>query len=136
MAGEGNIHDHVAMIDADAFTPMDSALIVTGEVRDVTGTPFDFRQPTAIGARINSDDEQIRAGGGYDHNFVLNGEPGTLRLAARVSEPGSRAGVGGADNRAGCAVLYGQPDGGSKHGQRRKGLSSPRRVLSGDAAFS
>ena len=75
------------MIDADAFTPMDGALIVTGEVRDVTGTPFDFRQPTAIGARINADDEQIRMGGGYDHNFVLNGAPGTLRLAARVSEP-------------------------------------------------
>lgn len=87
LAGEGNIHDHVAMIDADAFTPMDDALIVTGEVRDVTGTPFDFRQPTAIGARINADDEQIRFGGGYDHNFVLNGEPGTLRLAARVTEP-------------------------------------------------
>ena len=87
LAGEGNIHDHVAMIDADAFTPMDGALIVTGEVRDVTGTPFDFRQPTAIGARINADDEQIRMGGGYDHNFVLNGAPGTLRLAARVSEP-------------------------------------------------
>ena len=89
LAGQGTILDHVAMIDADAFTPMDSTLIPTGELRDVTGTPFDFRQPTAIGARINADDDQIRKGGGYDHNFVLNGAPGTLRLAARVTEPSS-----------------------------------------------
>lgn len=89
LAGQGSILDHVAMIDADAFTPMDSALITTGEIRDVTGTPFDFRQPTAIGARIDADDEQIRAGSGYDHNFVLNGAADTLRLAARVSEPDS-----------------------------------------------
>ena len=89
LAGHGAILDHVATIDADAFTPMDRALIPTGELRDVTGTPFDFRQPIAIGARINADDEQIRMGGGYDHNFVLNGAPGALRLAARVSEPSS-----------------------------------------------
>ena len=89
LAGRGTILDHMAMIDADAFTPMDSTLIPTGELRDVTGTPFDFRQPTAIGARIDADDEQIRFGGGYDHNFVLNGAPGTLRLVARVTEPTS-----------------------------------------------
>ena len=86
LAGRGAILDHVAMIDADAFTPMDCTLIPTGELRDVTGTPFDFRRPTAIGARIDADDEQIRFGGGYDHNFVLNGAPGTLRLVARVTE--------------------------------------------------
>ena len=89
LGGQGTIHDHVAMIDADAFTPMDSSLLPTGALQEVSGTPFDFRQPTAIGARINADDEQIRMGGGYDHNFVLNGAPGALRLAARVSEPGS-----------------------------------------------
>ncbi len=89
LAGQGTILNHVAMIDADAFTPMDSSLIPTGALQDVTGTPFDFRQPTAIGARIDADDEQIRLGGGYDHNFVLNGTPGTVRLAARVSEPAS-----------------------------------------------
>ena len=89
LAGRGTILDHMAMIDADAFTPMDSTLIPTGELRDVTGTPFDFRQSTAIGARIEADDEQIRFGGGYDHNFVLNGAPGTLRLVARVTEPTS-----------------------------------------------
>lgn len=89
LAGRGTILDHVAMIDADAFTAMDSTLIPTGELRDVTGTPFDFRQPTAIGARIDADDEQIRFGGGYDHNFVLNGAPGTLRMVARVTEPES-----------------------------------------------
>lgn len=87
LAGRGQIHDHVAMIDADAFTPMDSTLLPTGEVRAVVGTPFDFRRPTAIGARINDGNDQLLIGGGYDHNFVLNGAAGTLRLAARVSDP-------------------------------------------------
>jgi aldose 1-epimerase len=66
-------------------------LIPTGELKSVAGTPFDFRKPTAIGARINDNDEQIKLGGGYDHNFVLNGSPkhGVLTLAARVTEPTS-----------------------------------------------
>jgi aldose 1-epimerase len=55
----------------------------------VEGTPFDFRQATAIGARIAADDPQIRIGGGYDHNFVLNGEAGNLRLAATAVDPAS-----------------------------------------------
>jgi aldose 1-epimerase len=66
---------------------VDSGLIPTGELRAVEGTPFDFRKATAIGARINNtSDEQIKMGGGYDHNFVLNGAMGTLHPAARVSE--------------------------------------------------
>ena len=77
------------MIDADRFTPVDSRLIPTGELRSVDGTPFDFRQPHTIGERIGVDDEQLKFGKGYDHNFVLNGFPGTPRLAARVIEPGS-----------------------------------------------
>ena len=82
------------MINADAFTPVDSTLIPTGEIRSVEGTPFDFREPTAIGARIDREDnEQIRFGLGYDHNFVLKREGAAedaLVLAARVSEPTSR----------------------------------------------
>ena len=86
--GSGDILSHVLMISADKFTPVDSGLIPTGELRDVAGTPFDFRKPTAIGDRINADDEQIKLGGGYDHNFVLRKKPGDpFSLAARVLEP-------------------------------------------------
>jgi len=84
----GDILKHVLMLNADEFTPVDAGLIPTGELREVQGTPFDFRQPTAIGARIAQDDEQLKLGKGYDHNFVLrNKKPGSLVLAARVAEP-------------------------------------------------
>jgi aldose 1-epimerase len=77
------------MINADHFTPVDAGLIPTGELRAVKGTPLDFTKPVAIGARIDQKDEQLLLGKGYDHNFVLNGAAGTLRLAARVTEPES-----------------------------------------------
>jgi aldose 1-epimerase len=82
----GTILDHTIMIDADRFTPVDSGLIPTGELRDVTGTPMDFRDPTAVGARINAADEQLRLGLGYDHNWVLNKKEEGMRLAVRVEE--------------------------------------------------
>jgi aldose 1-epimerase len=87
--GKGDILGHVMQLNASKITPVDAGLIPTGELKSVEGTPFDFRQPTAIGARIGADDEQIKRGGGYDHNFVIDGEAGTLRLAARVTEPAS-----------------------------------------------
>ena len=86
--GDGPILDHELTIDADRFTPVDSTLIPTGELRPVAGTPFDFREPTPIGARIDADNRQLEYGGGYDHNFVLADRPSdTLRLAARLYEP-------------------------------------------------
>ncbi|MFO1476669.1 MAG: aldose epimerase family protein [Verrucomicrobiota bacterium] len=87
LAGKGDILGHVATINADKFTPVDATLIPTGELKPVDGTPFDFRKPTAIGARISADDQQIKFGGGYDHNYVVNGKAGELRLMAHVVDP-------------------------------------------------
>jgi aldose 1-epimerase len=88
LAGCGDILGQVVHINADHFTPVDGGLIPTGEVRSVAGTPFDFRQPTPIGLRINDPrDEQIKLGNGYDHNFVLVKQTGELARAARAADP-------------------------------------------------
>jgi aldose 1-epimerase len=89
LAGKGDILSHEVMIDADKFTPVDSMLIPTGELRSVEGTPLDFRKSTVIGARINQDDEQMKLGGGYDHNFIINKPLGALGVCARVYDPSS-----------------------------------------------
>ena len=88
-AGSGDILGHIVTINADRFTPVESGLIPTGELKSVAGTPFDFRKPTAIGARIGQDDEQLQRGKGYDHNWVLNRGDAGLALAVRVKEPES-----------------------------------------------
>lgn len=89
--GAGDILDHELVLRASRFTPVDESLIPTGELRPVEGTPFDFREPKTIGARIEADDEQLRFGGGYDHNFVLDGwtDDGELRSAGVLRDPAS-----------------------------------------------
>jgi len=82
-----DILNHQMMINADKFTPVDTNLIPTGEIRPVKGTPLDFTEPTPIGGRIDHDEPQIQIGGGYDHNWVLKSQDGSVALAARVYEP-------------------------------------------------
>ena len=91
LAGQGNgdVLKQVMMINADRFTPVDASLIPTGELRSVQGTPFDFRKPAVIGARIHQDNEQLKVAKGYDQNFVLNRKGKGLELAARASGPES-----------------------------------------------
>ncbi len=86
-AGEGDVLGHDVTIYASRFTPVDATLIPTGELRAVKGTPFDFSKSTAIGARIESDDQQIKIAGGYDHNWVLDKTGAGLSKAAEVYEP-------------------------------------------------
>jgi len=88
-AGNGDINDHILTINADGFTPVDRTLIPTGEIAPVEGTPFDFRTPTIIGARIAEENQQLKYGGGYDHNWVVNKAETGLNYAAKVVDPTS-----------------------------------------------
>ncbi len=90
--GSGTINNHLLMIDADSITPVDSGLIPLGELLSVEGTPFDFREPVEIGARLDTTAHiQLRHGKGYDHNYVLNKSNRDLTLAAKIT--GDKSGI-------------------------------------------
>ncbi|MDX2249049.1 MAG: aldose epimerase family protein [Bacteroidia bacterium] len=89
LGGTSDILSHELMIAADSFTPVNETLIPTGELRAVEGTPFDFRTPMAIGSRINAEDEQIKFGGGYDHNYVLSRSGEGMEKIVEVYDPSS-----------------------------------------------
>ncbi|MCK9252843.1 MAG: galactose mutarotase [Eubacteriales bacterium] len=87
--GSGSILNHELQLEADTFTVIDSACLPDGRIAPVAGTALDFRQMRRIGDRIDSDDPMVKAGQGYDHNFILRGQTGTLRPCARVFDPHS-----------------------------------------------
>ncbi|MGV8138802.1 MAG: aldose epimerase family protein [Mangrovibacterium sp.] len=85
------INNHILQIPAAFYTPVDEGLIPTGEIASVEGTPFDFRTPTAIGERLGKNHDQLKFGGGYDHNWVLDAreDKGPLKMVAKVVDPES-----------------------------------------------
>jgi aldose 1-epimerase len=89
LAGQGDILKHELTLHASRFTPVDSGLIPTGELKSVESTPFDFRKATTVGARIGADDEQLHLGRGYDHNWVLDSGGRKLTEAAELYDPTS-----------------------------------------------
>ena len=89
LSGNGDVLAHEICINANRFTPVNEALIPTGELKPVDGTPFDFRKPMPIGARIHANDTQLKLGRGYDQNFVIDKPAAKLGLHACAYEPGS-----------------------------------------------
>ena len=89
VSGKGEVLNQRLMIPAGRFTPVDKEMIPTGEIRSVAGTPLDFRHPTAVGAVIQEDDEQLKIANGFDHNWAFDKKPGELTLLARVEDPDS-----------------------------------------------
>jgi aldose 1-epimerase len=119
LAGQGTILGHALTINADHYLPVDAGSIPTGELADVSGTPFDLRQSTVIGGRIDLPHEQIRIGRGYDHNFVLNQNPGhRLNLAASVRDPVSGRVMQVYTQEPGIQFYSGNFLDGSQHGKQ------------------
>ena len=134
--GTGTILDEVMQINADEYTPVDAGLIPVGGAKPVAGTPFDFNKPTAIGARINEPNEQLKFGGGYDHNWILRGKHGRDEGGGAGLRPEDGACADGRDHRAGRAVLLRQRHPRPVQGQDGRGVWEVRGVLPGDATLS
>jgi aldose 1-epimerase len=134
--GSGTILNEVLMLNADEYTPVDAGLIPVGGPKPVEGTPFDFRKPTPIGARINQPNEQLKIAGGYDHNWVLNGKNDEMKLAAKVYDPKSGRVLDRDHDPAGSAVLLRELFDRGVQGQGRRGLLEEHRAVPGDAALS
>ena len=137
LAGQGtaDVLAHELRINADRYTPVDATLIPTGQLASVDKTPFDFRKPTAIGARIKGDDPQLQFGRGYDHNWVLSRSESELSLAADVFEPKSGRTLQVRTTEPGLPVLFGQLPGWDHHRQGRQDLSPALWVLPRDPAL-
>jgi aldose 1-epimerase len=114
--GKGNILGTELMINADSYTPVDTTQIPTGQIAPVAGTPFDFRKAKPIGQDIDVKNEQLTIGGGYDHNWVLNGA-GPLRVAAVAYDPGSGRTLTVSTTEPGVQFYSGNFLDGTKHGK-------------------
>jgi len=126
LKGSGNILDHQLTLKASRFTPVDAGMIPTGELRPVAGTPFDFGKATAIGARIDQDDPQLKLGHGYDHNWVLDaGMKAEPSLAAILYEPTTGRVVEAWTTEPGIQVYTGNFLGGTPPGKGGK-IYEPR----------
>lgn len=126
LAGEGNgdILKQVLMINSSKITPADATQIPTGKIIDVAGTPFDFRKPTPIGARINEDNQQLKIGKGYDINYILDRKGPGLELAARAYDPESGRELEVYTTEPGIQFYSGNFLDGSVHGKGGKAYGS------------
>jgi aldose 1-epimerase len=115
--GKGTILGEELMIPADFYTPVNAGQIPTGVLAPVEGTPFDFRKPTVIGARIHDDNEQLKIAGGYDVNWVLRGKNGEVKTAARVYDPASGRVLTVTTTEPGVQFYSGNSLNGTKYGK-------------------
>lgn len=121
-----DVLDNVLYLNADAFTPVDSTFMTTGEIRSVSATPMDFTVPQAIGTAMDMSDEQVKNGNGYDHNWVLNTKGNLMELAAKLVSPHSGIALEVYTNEPGIQIYSGNFLDGSLKG--KKGVVYNRRA--------